>query len=200
MAKSKPQSLSEVCPEIASEWDPDKNSGLHPEVVPCTSTTKAHWRCSKGHEWVSEVRSRARSRSQCPYCKGMRATPEYNLASELPNIAAQWNCHKNGALRPEEFLPASMKRVWWRCEEGHEWEAAINNRYAGNGCPYCSNRKTGYGNDIATTHPDLSQQWHPGKNDSLTPSQFTAGSNKKVWWLCVEGHEWKATIAERQQR
>lgn len=203
MPKSKRQTLAEACPEIASEWHQDKNGDLHPADVPCTSTMKAHWQCAKGHEWTSEVRTRVRGRSQCPYCKGMLATPENNLASKFPRIAAQWNFQKNGALRPEEFLSASMKRVWWICEKDHEWEAAINSRsagikkYAGNGCPYCSNRKTGYGNDIATTHPDLSLEWHPGKNDNLKPSQFTSGSHKKVWWKCTEGHEWPATITER---
>ncbi len=38
-------------------------------------------------------------------------------------------------------------------------------------------------NDLATVNPNLAAEWHPSKNGSLLPSQTTAGSNKKVWWL-----------------
>jgi len=32
----------------------------------------------------------------------------------------------------------SEKRVWWRCEQGHEWEATVIIRiYGGFGCPGC---------------------------------------------------------------
>ena len=31
--------------------------------------------------------------------------------------------------------------------------------------------------------PDIAKEWHPTKNGSLTPSQVTAHSAKKVWWL-----------------
>lgn len=39
-------------------------------------------------------------------------------------------------------------------------------------------------NDLATVNPDLAAEWHPSKNGSLLPSQITAGSNRKVWWIC----------------
>ncbi len=35
------------------------------------------------------------------------------------------------------------------------------------------------------------------KNGNLKPENFTANSNKKVWCKCSEGHEWLATIANR---
>ena len=197
MPAERRQSLTDASPQIASEWDHARNGDLSPETVSCTSTLKTHWVCSEGHRWAAEVRSRVRSNSRCPSCGGMRPTSEYNLATQHPDIAAQWNVGRNGQLRPEDFLPASMKRVWWLCEKGHEWEAAINNRYAGNSCPFCSNRRVGYGNDLATTHRDLCEQWHSEKNQPLAPSQFTAGSGKSVWWRCADGHEWKTSINER---
>ncbi len=33
---------------------------------------------------------------------------------------------------------ARGKRVWWKCSEGHEWEAFIQNRTRGSGCPICA--------------------------------------------------------------
>ena len=35
---------------------------------------------------------------------------------------------------------------------------------------------------LSTTHPELAEQWHPTKNDELTPDDVVAGSNKKAWW------------------
>ncbi len=52
-------------------------------------------------------------------------------------------------------------------------------------------------NDISTVMPILVSEWHPTKNGDLVPQNFTAGSNKKVWWQCQRGHEWQATISHR---
>jgi hypothetical protein len=37
----------------------------------------------------------------------------------------------------------------------------------------------------------LPREWHPTKNDDLTPADVAAGSNKKFWWKCdvAEDHE-----------
>jgi len=52
---------------------------------------------------------------------------------------------------------------------------------------------------LAETHPELVKEWHPTKNESLTPNDVTPGSNKKVWWKCEMGedHEWQSLISNR---
>jgi hypothetical protein len=52
---------------------------------------------------------------------------------------------------------------------------------------------------LSITHPQIAVQWHPTKNGSLTPAQVTAGSGKKVWWICHKGsdHEWKTDVGSR---
>ncbi len=47
----------------------------------------------------------------------------------------------------------------------------------------------------------LAKEWHPTKNDSLTPRDVTPFSNKKVWWLCSKNknHEWDAIIGDRNK-
>ena len=50
---------------------------------------------------------------------------------------------------------------------------------------------------LSITHPQLAAEWHPTKNGELRAENVTAGSSKKVWWRCVRGHEWQATIAHR---
>ena len=37
----------------------------------------------------------------------------------------------------------------------------------------------------------------PTLNGALTPEMVTAGSHKKVWWQCREGHVWKAVVYSR---
>ena len=52
-------------------------------------------------------------------------------------------------------------------------------------------------NDLATNNPKLTKEWHPTRNSTLKPFDVTSGSNKKIWWLGVCGHEWQAVIKNR---
>ncbi len=45
--------------------------------------------------------------------------------------------------------------------------------------------------------PQVAAQWHPTLNGALTPRDVTVGSHKKVWWMCQEGHVWKAVVYSR---
>ena len=53
-------------------------------------------------------------------------------------------------------------------------------------------------NDLATVNPNLAVEWHPSKNGSLLPSQITAGSNKKVWWLFEGEGTWMSLLLQYQ--
>ena len=66
-----------------------------------------------------------------------RVSPEYNLAVLHPDVAAQWHPTKNGDLTPYDVTPGSGKKVWWKCEKGHEWDATVGDRTRGRGCPHC---------------------------------------------------------------
>ena len=122
-----------------------------------------------------------------------------SLAEVNPSLSKQWHPSKN-KLTPFDVLPASHKKVWWKCDKGddHEWEAVISSRKKV-GCPICSNKKLVLSNCLATTHPELAKQWHPTKNN-LEPIDVFAGSGKKVWWKCDKGddHEWKSTPNDRK--
>jgi hypothetical protein len=34
--------------------------------------------------------------------------------------------------------PGFNEKVWWICEEGHEWQATVKSRTKGRGCPHCN--------------------------------------------------------------
>ena len=122
------------------------------------------------------------------------------LAATHPDLAKEWNYEKNGAITPDVVTAGSVRKVWWRCGKGHEWQTAIYNRAGAeqSGCPYCAGQKVIPGfNDLATLRPDLAAEWNSERNEGLRSLDVTASSGKKVWWICAEGHEWEATIANR---
>lgn len=111
----------------------------------------------------------------------------------------EWDYDKNDAISPNGIAPFSNKKVWWKCEKGHEYQAMVNARTGrGNGCPYCSGHRVLAGfNDLETLRSNLMKEWNYNKNTDILPSQVTIGSEKKVWWICEKGHEWKSAIANR---
>lgn len=192
--------LAAAAPDLAAQWHPTKNGSLYPADVVCGTRRKVWWQCEKGHEWRAMVSSRMRSGTGCPVCAGKRVLPGINdLTMVFPEIAAQWDREKNGALTPEQVSPYSNRPVWWRCTLGHSYRTSVGARTnSGSGCPYCAGRKVLPGfNDLATLAPEIAAQWHPTLNGSLTPAMVTAGSHRKAWWECPAGHVWKAAVYSR---
>ena len=192
--------LQTVNPALAKEWNYDKNNGLTPTDVLPSSNKKVWWKCGKGHEWQAMIRSRNDARG-CPYCSGRHAVNGKNdLQTVNPVLATEWNYERNCGLMPMDVLPNSNKKVWWKCSKGHEWQSTVANRNNGNGCPYCLGRYAVKGeNDLQTVNPALAKEWNYEKNDDLKPEEFTANSNKDVWWKCSKGHVWHASIANRSK-
>lgn len=191
--------LSVTHPNLCKEWDYDKNAPLIPDDVSFASNKKVWWKCNKGHEWMAVIENRTAGNG-CPYCSGRYAVKgENDLASLMPDLAKEWDFDKNGALVPDEVTIACSKKVWWRCSEGHSWQSLVSNRTRKkSGCPYCAGLKPIVGKtDLSTTNPDLLLEWDYVKNEPLTPKDVSAGSEKKVWWICSEGHSWQAVISNR---
>lgn len=193
--------LATCSPDAAKEWHPHKNGARRPETTLNGTHQKAWWKCSRHHEWEATVVARTRPGTStgkpagCPYCSGRLAIPgENDLATTHPSLARRWHPTKNSALLPAHVKAGSQKRVWWLGKCAHEWKAKIAHRANEDaGCPYCSGNKVLAGfNDIATTHPDIAEEWHPTKNTSQ-PTEVTRGHRSKVWWLCPVDHEYRAT-------
>lgn len=130
-------------PELAKEWCYDLND-TPPDKVSYTSPKYYWWKCEEGHTWESSVSSRTKSKLGCPYCSGRRAIPGVNdLATVNPQLASEWHDELNGDLKPTDVFPGTHKKAWWKCAEGHVWEAYIPARALNKktGCPYCAGRK-----------------------------------------------------------
>ena len=189
-------SLAEVHPELISEWS-EKNLTLTPDDITFGSNKKVWWRSACGHEWQASVKARSNG-EKCPICSGARVIAGINdLATLEPLLVKQWS--KKNKIKPTEVSIGSHKKVIWRCEKGHEWEAAVKSRTINKtDCPYCSNNKVLAGfNDLATFLPDIAAEWSD-RNYPTLPTQVTVFVNRKVWWKCKDcGREWNTLISTR---
>ena len=133
--------LQTINPSLAKEWNYEKNDGITPMDILPNSGKKVWWKCSKGHEWEAVIAQRNNGRG-CPYCAGKKVLKDYNdLCTLNPILANEWNISKNEVLTPMDVAPGSHKKIWWKCENNHEWQATINSRNQGNGCPECARQK-----------------------------------------------------------
>jgi glutaredoxin len=207
--------LQTCFPDIAAEWNMQKNGGLRPSEVTKSSGQTVWWKCPLGHEWQAKISNRTSSlHTGCPYCANKKVLAGFNdLQTWNPDTAAEWNFEKNGDLLPSQIFPGSDKKVWWKCHVcGHEWQAKAKNRTGQNktGCPYCKKIKMSQllsdmklipgENDLQTCFPDIAAEWNNEKNHGLMPDHVMSGSNKKVWWKCVLGHEWQTTPNHRTSK
>jgi hypothetical protein len=188
--------LSIVRPDFSKEWDVEKNMGLTPKDVSFGSHKEVWWKCKNGHSWRAKINDRNNGCS-CPYCSGHKVCPDNCLATINPKLVKEWNYKKNIGISPKDFTTGSNKKVWWKCKNGHEWVAQINNRNDGRCCPYCCNQKICKDNSLAFLNKNLCREWNYVKNKDLMPKNVGATSNKKVWWKCIKGHEWEANISYR---
>jgi len=53
-----------------------------------------------------------------PYCSGKYVIiGETDLATVMPDLAAEWHPFKNGDLKPKDVTLGSSKKVWWQCKK-----------------------------------------------------------------------------------
>lgn len=217
--------LATINSELAVQWHPTKNGNLKPTQVTANSNKKVWWLLSYDDpntgkhfdfEWNAMIKDR-NDGIGCPFLSGRAVWPGFNdLQTVNPELATQWHPVKNKGLKPTDVTVNSRKKIWWLLPYNDlktgqhidfEWQTTIDNRNKGRKCPYLSGRAVWPGfNDLATTNPELTKQWHPTKNGSLKSTQITANSNKKVWWLLPYDDpntgrhfdfEWQAQISSR---
>ena len=190
--------LTTLRPELAKEWS-KKNKDLQPTMVTIGSSKKVIWKGKCGHEWIATVKSRAISKTGCPYCSHNSILEGFNdLASQKPDLAEEWS-KKNYPLMPDMVTVFANRKVWWKCKEcGNEWSTLISTRSGGSKCPYCSGLILLKGfNDLSTTYPQIASEWSE-RNLPLEADMVNAKSRKNVWWKCKKcGNEWKAVIHSR---
>lgn len=181
-----------VIKDVLDEWDYEHNG--YPDGYLDSSNKNVWWICrnDKSHRWRATVNNR--KKSKCPFCSGKRVT-EKNSLYQHKGIVNEIHPSKNSDCNPRKIAQFSHKKLWWVCEHGHEWKAEVAARVSGQGCPFCSGKKPTSTNNLSIIFPEIVKEWS-SKNDNL-PSDFLPFSKVKVWWICENGHEWKARISDR---
>lgn len=134
--------LETLHPELLKYWDYEKNA-IQPSDIFGGGEKVAFWICERGHSYTKSILKRSRGEG-CPICAGKKVLIGYNdLATVAPDVAESWNYSRNGNLLPTQVVSRSNKLVWWKCEHGHEWQARVNDRTRGTGCPRCYQAKRG---------------------------------------------------------
>ena len=132
--------LASLFPDIAAEFRADLNEGTGVNDVFAGGAGNYAWECSTcAHVWRTLVCTRT-SGSGCPACAGTILVPGVNdLASQRPDVAAEWHPTLNGDVTPEQvFVKGSTTRYMWSCTVcAHVWPATASNRSNGSGCPEC---------------------------------------------------------------
>ena len=118
------------------------------------------------------------------------------------DLLSQWS--EENSITPDQVSYGSDTNIIiWECRQGHKYNMTPNKmtRKITAGCPYCSGQRilVGY-NDLASQYPEIAKEWHPFKNEELTPALVSAHSNKSYWWLCPNGHEYYAKVNGRTRK
>ncbi len=78
---------------------------------------------------LASVKSRTVNGTGCPYCSHNKVLAGFNdLASQYPDIAAEWS-DRNLPLLPTMITAFANSKVWWKCRDcGNEWYTLISTR------------------------------------------------------------------------
>ena len=210
-------SLADGRPNLVAQLHPSLNPGLDPAAVSLGSNVFATWLCTScacgaPHIWTTKIYQRALSGTGCPVCIGSPPCRCSSLAARRPDVAAQWHPTLNGSLQPTDVAVRSHAKVHWQCHNHSlpgEWTAKVDSRTKprfGNGRPACAqaSRTRQPRAILAEEDHELAQQWHPTLNGSLSPEMITAGSGRRVAWLCPKSscqhpHVWTTRLYTRRQ-
>ena len=189
-------SLKNIAPELAKEWDYEKNEKKPEEVLYRTSKIY-YWKCDKGHSWKARVSDRYRG-SRCPFCYHNRITYEKSFAYKYPLLLKEWDYEKNKGINPEKIGDTYTGKVWWICNNKHSFQFSVQYRVRRRTCPKCNEDKIREELKRRTSLDFLESQWDMEKNQekfiekNLLPHHY-------YYWKCEKNHMWKETWEKRKK-
>jgi len=129
--------------------------------------------------------------------KPVSVTQSNSLKILFPELAVEFNEQRNSLTTSEVASNSkAVTRFWWKCVEGHEWDATMRSRVEQNNkCPYCSGRKATAENNLMAKHPEIAVMFDETAN-GLPASEVTPTFNGKMHWRCPEKHEFMKSPRE----
>jgi len=139
----KEKSFGFLYPEIALDWDYEKNDKTPFDCYP-KSNLSYYWKCHIcGYEWTSKLYNRTKKKKSsinCPNCFISNQLKESGILGELyPELMKEWDFEKNIGIDPYRLTPGSNRRAFWICSKcGNRWNSVIETRTMGRGCSHCA--------------------------------------------------------------
>ena len=114
--------------KFADGWDTTKYVAGSRAIV--------KWKCKNNHKWEAPINVRTRNKN-CAYCSGDLIWKGFNdLKTTHPKIAKQAH-----AWDPSTLMSGSLKKVEWKCNEGHIWKTSVairTRKMRPSDCPTCA--------------------------------------------------------------
>lgn len=118
------------------------------------------------------------------------------LKHERPDIFKQLHPTKNQNIDIDDLSLGSNKRVWWLCENDHEWDTTVSTRtqISKGNCPYCWRSREFSGNNFTKSHPILSKFWDRDNNGDYRPETSTTRDGIRINFTCDKGHKFSRML------
>jgi len=195
-------------------YDVVKND-LPPSEVPYSAAKEYHFRCpSCGITWMESLNrlnhlklghynviKQRNEETFCPYCKGERPSPYYNLTTAMPEVTDWWDRDRN-SKPPDMFTPSTHQKFYLVCPEcGYALPHPVRISYRrGLHCPRCGdgkNQEVTFFNCLNTCFPEISRELDDGRNKGITGEMILSTCKEKLWFVCSKGHRYQARVSNR---
>lgn len=202
-------------PQLLQEWDYENNDNI--ENYTLNSREKVSWIYKytiRDKEIIKRWKQSIYSKKCGNTYLGLSNLGKFENFEEWalknnPQLLDEWDYELN-KFGPNEYSSAEKEKVHWVKEVEKNgkifklrWEATIESRKYGSGCPQLLNQKITEGfNDFATYCKEngfyeLLEQWD--EENILKPTEISMLSNKKIIWHCKTCNgKWKATPNTRK--
>lgn len=137
--------------------------------------TPMGWKCESGHIWESDFDHCINRNQWCPFCGG-----RYPLNLEQCRHVAE---SKGGKCLSDSYINVESIMTW-QCDQGHIWNASMNNVKRSTWCPRCKpNFKLSIEDCLRTAKE---------KNGDCITDHYS-NTSTHMMWKCANGHEWLST-------
>jgi len=144
--------------------------------------TKIRWQCKEGHIWES-TGYRIKTGAWCPKCGNISGWQK-RRPREIEILKMKTLAESIGGLCISDSYVNQTTKLKWKCNKGHEWNAAPAGIKNGTWCPHCSHR-------VKITLPEMKGLAISRGGKCLSENYID--SHSKLDWQCKEGHRWKAS-------
>lgn len=189
-------SFLETHPWMVAMWDFYRNTVTPDTVIGGSTSTKYWWKCDAGHSREATPNNISSGRG-CSFCSRRQATPgESSLLITHPLIAADLDTERND-VTADDVLAGSGKKLWWKCECGHRWQASVDSqtKAVSDRCGRCRARIP-WSDSVASCDANVEAEWD-GERNNVAPTDVRRTSQKRYWWCCGLGHRYQAAPKSR---